>query len=180
MKYLAFTLTLLLLMWIASRLLRKQDQSVIADTNWPYCLRRPLGAAEQILFHRLTAALPEHIVLSQVQMSRILGVKKGANLLEWHQRINQLSFDYVICNKDFSVLAVIELNDGNGNPHRHETDYQKTKACKDAGLRLIHWHVKLLPDEAAIRAAFSEPVITRSAHPEQIDREFKQIVAQVQ
>src|SRR4051812_4207647 len=56
-------------------------------------------APEQVLYHRLVAALPGEIVLAQVQLSRVLGVKKGFNFNAWHNRINRLSYDFVVCGK---------------------------------------------------------------------------------
>jgi len=109
-----------------------------------------------VLYHRLIRALPEHIVLAQVQVSRVLGVKKGFNFHEWNNRINRLSYDFVVCAKDSTVLAAIELDDkSHETPAREDTDGKKDKATKAAGLRLVRWHVKSLPDDIAIRAEFA-------------------------
>lgn len=122
---------------------------------WPFYAKYPLTQPEQILFHRLIKALPEYIVLAQVQVSRVLGVKKGFNFHQWNNRINRLSYDFVVCSKDSKVLAVIELDD---NTHkkssRVETDRKKEKATAAASLRLIRWNVKALPDQEEIRAIF--------------------------
>ena len=72
---------------------------------WPFYVKRPLTQPEQVLYHRLICALPEHIVLAQVQVSRVLGVKKGANFHEWNNRINRLSYDFVVCGKDSTAIA---------------------------------------------------------------------------
>ena len=79
--------------------------------TWPFYVRKLLSQPEQVLYHRLIHALPEHIVLAQVQVSRVLGVKKGFNFHEWNNRINRLSYDFVVCGKDSTVIAVIELDD---------------------------------------------------------------------
>lgn len=124
---------------------------------WPFYVKRPLSQPEQVLYHRLIAALPEHVVLAQVQVSRVLGVKKGFNFHEWNNRINRLSYDFVVCMKDSTVLAAIELDDkSHETASRTETDRKKEKATLDAGVRLIRWHVKALPNQAAIQAAFAE------------------------
>jgi very-short-patch-repair endonuclease len=134
---------------------------------WPFYVKKPLTQPEQILYHRLSKALPEHIVLAQVQVSRVLGVKKGSNFNEWNNRINRMSYDFVVCAKDSTVLAVIELDDkSHESKSRAATDEKKNKATSDAGLRLIRWHVKALPDEAAIqsevRGAASAPTAVAS------------------
>ena len=120
---------------------------------WPFYIKKPLTQPEQVLYHRLVKALPDHIVLAQVQVSRVLGVKKGSNFNEWNNRINRLSYDFVVCGKDSTVLVAIELDDKtHESSRRSATDEKKNKATADAGLRLIRWNVKALPDEAAIQA----------------------------
>ena len=101
----------------------------------------------------MVKALPEHIILAQIQVSRVLGVKKGSNFNEWNNRINRMIYDFVVCGKDSAVLAAIELDDKSHESNRRSaTDEKKNKATADAGLRLIRWNVKTLPDESAIRA----------------------------
>jgi hypothetical protein len=125
---------------------------------WPFHAKRPLTQPEQVLYHRLVAALPEHIVLAQVQVSRVLGVKKGFNVHEWNNRINRLSYDFVVCTKDSTVVAAIELDDKSHEAAaRAVADRRKEKATSDAGVRLIRWHVRALPDQAAILAALAGP-----------------------
>lgn len=125
-----------------------------APSVWPFYVKRPLTQPEQVLYHRLVKALPEHIVLAQVQVSRVLGIKKGANVHEWNNRINRLSYDFVVCTMDSTVIAAIELDDStHGRSSRTRTDDKKNKATADAGLKMIRWHVRSLPDESAIRQA---------------------------
>jgi len=132
--------------------------------RWPFYVRKPLSQPEQILYHRLIRALPEHIVLAQVQVSRVLGVKKGFNFHEWNKRINRLSYDFVVCAKDSTVIVAIELDDRtHDNASRAGTDDKKNKAAADAGLRLVRWNVRALPSEEAIRAELFAPLVTSEA-----------------
>lgn len=120
---------------------------------WPFYVKKPLSQPEQVLYHRLVKALPDQIVLAQVQVSRVLGVKKGRNNNKWNNRISRMSYDFVVCGKDLTVLAAIELDDKtHESTRRTATDEKKNKATTDAGLRLIRWNVKSLPDESAIQA----------------------------
>lgn len=126
------------------------------DVEWPFYAKPLLSQPEQVLFHRLVKALPDHIVFAQVQVSQVLGVKKGVNFYEWHNRINRLSYDFVICNKDGSVTAVIELDDkSHESKERIEVDKRKDRATASAGIRMIRWHVKSMPDETAIKDTFT-------------------------
>ena len=129
--------------------------TVAGPSQWPFYVRKPLSQPEQVLYHRLVRALPEHIILAQVQVSRVLGVKKGSRFHEWNNRINRLSYDFVVCSKDSTVLAAIELDDKSHDaPSRRSTDEKKNKATADAGLRLVRWHVRSMPNEEAIRVEF--------------------------
>lgn len=123
-----------------------------SSSPWPFYAKKPLTQPEQVLFHRLVSALPDHIILAQVQVSRVLGVKKGFSFNEWNNRINRLSYDFVICAKDASVVAAVELDDKtHDDAQRSAVDQRKSKATSDAGVRLIRWNVKTLPDLAAIQ-----------------------------
>lgn len=127
-------------------------------SKWPLFVKKPLTQPEQVLYHRLISALPEHIVLAQVQVSRVLGVSKGANFHEWNNRINRLSYDFVVCRMDSTVIAAVELDDKSHDSNaRAGTDGKKDKATADAGLKLIRWHVRALPDIAEIQRALAPP-----------------------
>jgi hypothetical protein len=89
-------------------------------------------------------------------MSRVLGVKKGFRFHEWNNQINRMSYDFVICDKAATVIAAIELDDkSHEREDRRESDAKKSKATTDAGLRLVRWHVKSLPDELTIQRELS-------------------------
>ena len=160
MKILSLVLLLFVLVVVAAAaflVLKKRGASGGTDDSWPFYAKRPLSQPEQVLYHRLIATLPDHIVLAQVQVSRVLGVKKGFNFNEWNNRINRLSYDFVICAKDATVLAAIELDDSTHDAaSRKEVDSKKDRATRAAGVRLIRWHVRSLPDQSTIQSAFSK------------------------
>lgn len=138
-------------------ILKKRASSGTGDTQWPFYAKKPLTQPEQILYHRLVAAMPECIVLAQVQLSRVLGVKKGFSFNEWNNRINRMSLDFLVCLKDLTVVAAVELDDKtHEKSSRVEADAKKGKALSAAGIALVRWNVNALPDEATIRQAFAK------------------------
>jgi hypothetical protein len=146
-------LAIVALVLIVALLVRKAGAGGYGE--WPFYVKKPLSVPEQVLYHRLVKTLPECIILAQVQVSRVLGVKKGHNFHQWNNRINRLSLDYVVCNKDSTVVAAIELDDSSHEGlRRKEADQRKEQALKAAGVPLHRWSVKALPDEAAIQIAF--------------------------
>jgi hypothetical protein len=153
LKTLLVVLVLLIIIAVLALVVAKR-LGLVGGTSgtWPFYVKKPLSQPEQVLYHRLIRALPEHIVLAQVQVSRVLGVKKGSNFHEWNNRINRLSYDFVVCSKDSRVVAAIELDDkSHESTSRARTDEKKNKASADAGLRLVRWQVASLPSEQAIR-----------------------------
>ncbi|MDR1934981.1 MAG: DUF2726 domain-containing protein [Candidatus Accumulibacter sp.] len=131
------------------------------DGRWPYHAKRVLTNTEQILYYRLLKALPDCVVLAQVGLSRIIGVNRGVRFYQWFNKISQMSIDYVICSKDFNVLAAIELDDATHNKsQRIKADRKKDKALMSAGIKIIRWKVNQMPDERKIREALNlKPLI---------------------
>jgi hypothetical protein len=153
MKWLIAVVVLIAVASLVAAALRRAKPGD-AEGSWPFFPKKPLSPPEQVLYFRLLRALPEHIVLAQVQLSRILGVRKGDNYQSWLNRISQLSADFVVCAKDASVLAVIELDDASHrSDRRRDADARKTRAIEAAGLKLVRWSVSSLPDDAAIRSS---------------------------
>ena len=154
---LVYAVLLLAILAIAYVLMKKRFPLDQRDEPWPYYAKTTLSQPEQVLYHRLAAALPEHIVLAQVQLSRVLGVKKGFDFNAWNNRINRMSYDFVVCEKDFRVIAIIELDDkSHEKASRIEADAKKERATAAAGIPLIRWRPGDLPDEPSIRQALAK------------------------
>lgn len=157
MKMLVVTLVLLAVVAVVLVMLKRRASSGAGDAPWPFYAKKPLTQPEQVLYHRLVAAMPECIVLAQVQLSRVLGVKKGFSFNEWNNRINRMSLDFVVCLKDSTIVAAVELDDKtHEKASRVEADAKKEKALSAAGIALVRWQVSALPDENAIRQVFAQ------------------------
>ena len=147
-------LGLIILIVAALVFLKAKSQGGTGSEVWPFYAKKPLSQPEQVLYFRLMEALPEHIILAQVQLSRFLGVKKGHSYQSWSNRINRMSADFVVCNKDSSILAVIELDDAtHQKPDRQAADMKKDKALASAEIKIIRWQAKSIPDISIIKTA---------------------------
>lgn len=152
MNSLGWVLFLVLLGLVAAAYFKLRGGAASDDSPWPVFAKKPLSAPEQLLYFRLVKALPEHIVLPQVSLSRFLGVKGSRNVHAWNNRIHRLNADFLVCAKDARVLAVVELDDGaHKSDEQQRTDAKKHRALESAGVRVIRWQARSLPDEAAIR-----------------------------
>lgn len=120
--------------------------------DWPVYAKKVLTPVEQQLYQRLIRAFPNHIVLSQVAFSQFVGVKRGHNARSIWNRFNRLTADFVLCNKDFSIIAVLELDDrSHDSPARHDADVRKAAILEAAGVSLHRLNVNPLPSEAELR-----------------------------
>jgi very-short-patch-repair endonuclease len=129
------------------------------EQTWPFYAKKLLSQPEQILYFRLIEALPEHIILAQVQLSQILGVKKGNNHQAWLNRISRMSTDFVVCNKDSSIVAVIELDDAtHQRKDRQTADAKKDKALNSAGIKIIRWQARSMPNIETIKNNFTDKI----------------------
>ena len=81
----------------------------------PYQSKNPLTKTEIMFYQRLTEALPDLVVLAQVPLSSFLKVDSTQIdpkfSKRWFSPISQQSVDYLICRKDFSIIAAVELDD---------------------------------------------------------------------
>lgn len=149
------TIAILLLIFVALPILllrRRNRNPFLAKTpKLPY-LRRPLmTATEMDVYITLLEALPDYMVFSQVQASRVLEVPKSRETYYWFNFVSRLSYDFVICRADSTPIAVIEVDDRTHElPERQEADNRKNKATEAAGVAVIRWLVGETPSHEAI------------------------------
>jgi very-short-patch-repair endonuclease len=138
---------------VAAAKFKPRDGSL--DKPWPLEAKRQLlSDRERALYQRLVQTLPNHIVLAQVQLLQVLNFQRGRHTQAILNRISQLSLDFLILNPDTGIVAAVELDDATHAPeNRRRADRNKTHALQSAGIPLIRWNAKSLPDTVGILAA---------------------------
>jgi very-short-patch-repair endonuclease len=121
--------------------------------SWPLEAKPLLTEREQLFYLRLVALYPEYIVLAQVALSQLLGVKAGTpNGQSIRNRYQQLVADFVVCRRDFTTVAVIELDDSSHAAlKRLDADQRKTSAVEASGLRLVRIPAGRIPSDPEIQ-----------------------------
>ena len=149
-----------------SRRERASAPSERVDTiiGWPPSATRILSAPERNAYSTLVRALPEHMVLAQVPLSRFLGVPKRNSYADWLRRVGYQCVDFAVCDKNAQVIAVIELQaDATPPTERAKKRLARmTRALQAAQIPLIHWRSDALPSVGAVRAAIA-PVASAPA-----------------
>ncbi len=133
---------------------RKPRDNALAQ-KWPIAAKRQLlTERERALYQRLVQSLPSHIILAQVQLLQTVNFETGRRPPAVFNRISQLSLDFLILNSDTSIVAAVELDDAtHARESRRQADARKSHALQSAGIPLVRWNAKSLPDTAAILAA---------------------------
>lgn len=99
------------------------------------------------MYWRLTGALPDLVVLAQVGQSAFLKSNDIAVFRSFSQKVT----DFVVCDKAFNVLAIIELDDAS-HKRKKDKDAQRDAVITAAGLRVIRY--ANIPDIAKVHEDF--------------------------
>lgn len=156
MKSLTLLIVFAVLAFIVLSLLKKRGRSGERPTAnngaIPYFRKMPLSDPEQVLFHRLSEAAPGAHVLAQVALPALVGIRKNPN---WQAQFNEISrkyVDFIVCNPDLSVKAVIELDDStHQRGERIRADAIKDYVFKTIGVPMIRFDVREMPSVETIR-----------------------------
>lgn len=123
-----------------------------AGRDGQFRARRLMTDNEAEFFGRLIVALPEHYVFPQVAMSALLQSSAGT-ARQAHSdrlRIAQQRVDYVVCDRECQVVAVVELDD---RTHSAAKDKLRDGRLLQGGIRTVRFQSKSKPLPAAIRDA---------------------------
>ena len=153
----------------AMRIKQRQGRAGVDDQPWPYQPRRIMTDREQALYHRLREALPDCLVFTQVPLSQVLAVKyRTKNAQVWLKKLSQKSVDFVVCQADSSVLAVIDFDDKSNSSGKHVVrDADTKKALRDARIKLIR--ARAVPSVATVCKVFGRQSPPTSHEPVLVD-----------
>lgn len=160
---LAAAVVLLLVWWLWQRgrkpaIKEHAARSARVDTldtvlAWPPEATRILTLPERKAYLLLSRALPDHMVLAQVPVSRFIRVPTRNSYHEWMRRVGQLCADLVVCDASSQVVAVIDVRrppekDSERTRRRHD---RMDRVLRKAGLRVIEWNEEALPHPNTVR-----------------------------
>lgn len=114
---------------------------------------KPLLTPIELEFSKLLdKAIPELRVMYQVAVYQTIKIKDGPENLKIWNKLNRLTFDFVLIDRDANVVAVIELDD---KTHLRaasiKRDQKKDDLIKFLGKPLLRFNVSSLPSVDALR-----------------------------
>lgn len=113
----------------------------------PITSKRVITQNEQPTFLRLREALPQHIVLAQVAFSALI-TSKGYTT---RSRFNRKVTDFVVLDRSFNVVAIVELDDSS-HRGREQEDAERDAMLQEAGYTVIRY--TRTPEVQQVRADF--------------------------
>jgi very-short-patch-repair endonuclease len=138
---------------------------------WPVYARPVLTDPERVLYARLREAFPDRVVLPQVQICRFVEVKNVRNRTAVLNRYSRLSADFVICSSDCVPFVVVELDDASHQRSASRVrDAKKDAVLAAAGIRLLRWHVRSIPDVLAFGRSWPSWSAARTSVPRAFTR----------
>ena len=114
-----------------------------------------LAVPEQFLYVRLVRAFPAHVILAQVALSRLLAgdSSTAAPGQPISNRCRHLVAGFVVCRPDFTVLAVVELDEGAGaRGTLRDRLRRKDQLLQAAGVKVVRFAAADIPREPALRS----------------------------
>lgn len=131
---------------------REQLDTVI---GWRPEAARVLTEHEIAALGILDEAMPGHLILSQVPLSRFLRVPMRNSYAEWLGRVGKLNADLLLCDADARVLAVIEVRPRQESERAKRRHERKTRVLRAAGIPTLVWVQDSLPTVGSVRAQLS-------------------------
>lgn len=128
------------------------EQVVQLDLSKPPRVKKkkPLTDREKPMYPRLVAAFPNHVVLTQVAFSAIITHEKQDFVTDraTRSKFNRMVVDFVICTKDFDVIAVIELDDSTHDGNE-DKDAARDEMLNAAGYKVFRY--RQIPEVTKLR-----------------------------
>lgn len=144
MKYVLFALALLAVIAVAIALKTppKNGKRKLGKLS----KKELLSEREQSMYWRLLEAFPptEYVVLSQVALGGLITTKDRAD----RNRFDRKIADFVIANKAFEVLAVVEIDD-KSHRGKEEKDAARDQMLQAAGYKTLRY--KEIPEAAGLK-----------------------------
>ena len=115
---------------------------------------KPLLTPTELKFSELLEeAIPELRVMYQVAVYQTIKISNSSNSLKIWNKLNRLTFDFVLIDRESNVLAVIELDDKSHNRAASiKRDQKKDELIKFLGKPLLRFQASDMPSIDDLRS----------------------------
>lgn len=135
-----------------SRSRSERQDALDTVASWQPEGSRVLTAAERKAYETVRKALPSHMVLAQVPLSRFLKVPTRHSYSQWLSRVGSLNADLVVCDAGSQVLAVIDIRPNNQSARGRQRHDRMSRVLRAARINVLTWSEHNLPSLSEVRA----------------------------
>lgn len=120
---------------------------------WPPQATRVLTVPERKAWGVLHTALPDHMILAQVPLSRFMKVPTRNSYSEWLRRAGLMSADIVVCDSSSQVVAVVDVRaeDGKESTRARQRHARMDRVIAAANIPMYVWYEHAIPSPSAAR-----------------------------
>jgi hypothetical protein len=134
---------------------RAPDSEVLDTVQaWPPQAVRVMTLPERLAYGTLRRALPRHLVLAQVPLSRFITVPPRNSYSQWLTRAGRLNVDLLVCDASSRVIAAVEVRSPDQTPRSIARHQRLAEVLQAAGIKVHVWRDTELPSIAAVRELF--------------------------
>ena len=135
----------------APRVPTRADDDLDTVQAWPPQAVRVMTLGERQAYEVLRRALPGHLVLAQVPLSRFISVPTRFPYAQWLARAGRLSVDLLVCDFSSRAVAAVEVRTPDESVRGAKRHARLVQVLRAAGVTVHEWNEDDLPSVAEAR-----------------------------
>jgi hypothetical protein len=143
---------------------------------WPPQAVRVMTLGERQAFEILRRALPNHVVLSQVPLSRFISVPTRHPYQLWLQRAGRLAVDLLVCDFSSRAIAAVEVRTAEESQRDAKRHKRLIEVLRAAGVTVYEWNEDDLPGVAEARELFTPTSRAPKETPAKMDASGRRLI----
>ena len=158
---------------------RPQEETASFDTvqAWPPQAVRVMTLGERQAYEVLKRALPGHVVLAQVPLSRFISVPTRNPYNLWLQRAGRLAVDLLVCDFSSRAIAAVEVRTADESARSAKRHQRLVEVLRAAGVAVYEWNEDDVPGVAEVRDLFGGAAKTpRKEAPAEVDQTGRRLI----
>jgi hypothetical protein len=146
----------------------QREEGLDTIQAWPPQAVRVMTLGERQAYDVLKRALPGHVILSQVPLSRFISVPTRNPYNLWLQRAGRLAVDLLVCDFSSRAVAAVEVRTADESKRSAKRHQRLVQVLRAAGVQVLEWDEDNLPDVVEARELFIPKSQSKEA-PAKID-----------
>ena len=155
----------------------QREEGLDTIQAWPPQAVRVMTLGERQAYEVLKRALPGHVILSQVPLSRFISVPTRNPYNLWLQRAGRLAVDLLVCDFSSRAIAAVEVRTADESARSAKRHQRLVEVLRAAGVAVYEWNEDDVPGVAEVRDLFGGAAKTpRKEAPAEVDQTGRRLI----